>query len=395
MYRVGKEEVKAVERIIKSKQYFRMADGKSGCFQECDKFEKEWSKFTGSKHSLLMSGGGTAGLICALAGLEIGPGDEVIVPAYTFMASASAVLCVGAIPVIAEVDDSLMLDPVDVEKKISKRTKAIMPVHLLGLTCDMGKLMALANKYKLFVVEDACQASGVTYNGIKVGKIGHAGAYSFNYFKTITCGEGGAVVTDSKKVFERALVYHDSGANFRPFAKKLSIPVFLGMQFRASEIMGAMLRVQLKRLPGILKDLRKIKNRISGELASAQNIYFVRSNDGQGEAGAGLHFQFENEKIARKFASAPGVAGTLPIDSGKHVYSNWGPILEHRIGVTRATNPYFFAANKGLNMKYSKTMCPKTLDILRRSVRVGVNPEWKEKDIENKIRVIRKAGESL
>ena len=395
MYRVGNEEVKEVAKIILSKQYFRMADKKGGCFQECDKFEKEWSKYIGVKHSLLMSGGGTAGLICALAGLEIGPGDEVIVPAYTFMASASAVLCVGAIPVLAEVDDTLMLDPVDVEKKITKKTKAIMPVHLCGIPCDMGKLMTIAKKHKLLVVEDACQASGVTYNGVKVGKIGHAGAYSFNYFKTITCGEGGAVVTDSKKVFERALVYHDSGANFRPFAKKLSIPVFLGMQFRASEIMGAMLRVQLKRLPGILKDLRKNRNILVEEITGSRNLSFIRSSDEKGENGANVHFQFESETLARKFAAAPGVGGGLPIDSGKHVYSNWDPILEHRVGVSKATNPYYFPANKGLNMKYSKNMCPNTLDILKRTVRVGISPEWKAKDIVVKIKAIKKAGETL
>ena len=174
MYRIGKEEVRAIERVLKSRKLFRMEEPKSE--RECDKFEMEWAKYIGSKHSLLVSGGGTAALICALAGLEIGPGDEVIVPAYTFMASASAVLCVGAIPVLAEVDESLMLDPLDVEKKITKNTKAIMPVHLLGLPCDMGKLMTIAKKYKLLVIEDACQASGVTYNGIKVGKIGHAGA---------------------------------------------------------------------------------------------------------------------------------------------------------------------------------------------------------------------------
>ncbi len=395
MYRVGNEEVKAVGKIILSKQYFRMADKKSGCFQECDKFEKEWSKYIGTKHSLLMSGGGTAALICALAGLEIGPGDEVIVPAYTFMASASAVLCVGAIPVLAEVDDTLMLDPIDVEKKITKNTKAIMPVHLCGLPCDMGKLMAIARKYKLLVIEDACQASGVTYNGVKVGKIGHAGAFSFNYFKTITCGEGGAVVMDNKKVFERALVYHDSGANFRPFAKKLSIPVFLGMQFRASEIMGAMLRVQLKRLPGILKDLRRLKNKLVEEVSGSRNLTFIRSNDEKGENGAGVHFQFENEAAARKFAKAPGVGGMLPIDSGKHVYSNWDPILENRVGVKKAANPYFFPANKKLRLKYNKVMCPKTLDILSRAVRVGINPDWKEKDLAKKIKAIKIAGESL
>lgn len=395
MYRVGKEEVKAVEKIILSKQYFRMADPKSGCFRECDKFEAEWSKYTGAKHSLLMSGGGTAALICALAGLEIGPGDEVIVPAYTFMASASAVLCVGAIPVIAEVDESLMLDPLDVEKKITKNTKAIMPVHLCGLPCDMGKIMSIARKHKLFVVEDACQASGSTYNGIKLGKIGHAGAYSFNYFKTITCGEGGAVVTDSKKVFERALIYHDSGANFRPFAKKLSMPVFLGMQFRASEIMGAMLRVQLKRLPGILKDLRKIKNRMTTEITGSRNLSFIKSNDEKGENGANLHFQFDSEAAARKFAAAPDVKGMLPIDSVKHVYFYWDPILKHRVGVKKTVNPYFFPANRNLRMKYSKDMCPKSLDILSRAVRVGVNPDWKEKDIASKIKALKEAGKKL
>jgi len=156
-----------------------------------------------------MARNGTSAIYTSLVGLGVGPGDQVIVPAYTYMATALAVLAAGAIPVIADVDESLTLSPADVERRITAHTKAIIPVHMVGLPCDMARLMRIARKRKLLVVEDACQAVGGGFRGKKLGAIGHAGAYSFNFFKNITCGEGGAFVTNRKAVYDRGSVAVD------------------------------------------------------------------------------------------------------------------------------------------------------------------------------------------
>ena len=196
MYVMGQEEVDAVSRVVASKQLFRYRGGEGG---ETDQFETEWAAKIGAEHAVAVTSG-TAALMCGLAGLGIGPGDEVVVPAYTWMATAMAPLAVGAIPIVAEVDSALMLDAADVERKITPRTKAIIPVHMTGHPCDMDALMAVAGKHRLHILEDACQAVGGSYKEKRLGSIGTAGAFSFNHFKIITCGEGGAIVTSDQTV---------------------------------------------------------------------------------------------------------------------------------------------------------------------------------------------------
>ena len=167
MYRIGKEEIDAVARVINSKQLFRINnEGK-----ECETFEKELAEKMGANHALLLASG-TGALICALAGLGVGPGDEVIVPGYTFMATASAVLAVGAIPVLAEIDETMTIDPIDVEKKITDKTKCIIPVHICGFPSNLDALKAIAEKHNLVILEDACQADGGSYKGQRLGTIG-------------------------------------------------------------------------------------------------------------------------------------------------------------------------------------------------------------------------------
>lgn len=390
MYRIGKEEIDAAARVIKSRQLFRINEG----LKEVEHFEEEWAAKIGTRYSICVSGG-TAALIAALVGLEIGPGDEVIVPGYTFMASATAVLAAGAIPVIAEIDDSLTLDPADVEKKITKNTRAIMPVHICGFPADMDKITELARKYGLKVVEDACQADGGSYKGKRLGSIGDAGGFSFNHFKIISAGEGGAFVTDSKRVYERALVYHDGGSQFRPYIKGLEIQTFIGAQYRISEILGAILREQLKRMDGILTDLRRVKKAIMDALKDTGNLTFIKSNDIEGDCGTILGFSFGDEKTARRFAGSEGVNGSLPIDSDKHVYCNWVPVLNKRGGHTRDVDPFFMDKNKDLKMDYARDMCPNTLDILSRTVFIYMSPDWNDEKIDQVILGCRNAALNL
>ncbi|MBO5216033.1 MAG: DegT/DnrJ/EryC1/StrS family aminotransferase [Clostridia bacterium] len=386
MYRIGQEEIDEVAKVIESKQLFKINDG----FGQVKHAEQRMCEIFNSKYALMMTSG-HAGLASALVALGVGPGDEVIVPAYTYIATAIAVLETGAIPVIAEVDETLTLCPIDTEKKISKHTKAIVPVHIQGFPCDMDKIMALAEKYGLYVVEDACQADGGSYKGKRLGSIGNSGAFSFNYFKIVTAGEGGALITNDKTLYERALIYHDSSA-IAYFGEQLSgveTEQFCGSEYRANEISAAVLRMQLEKMDGILRDLRKNKKYVMDELNGVAK--FIPSNDIEGDCGTTLAFVFDSESQARAFSTAEGVNGSLPIDTGKHVYKNWTPVMQKRGAFNPLMDPFKMEANKDIVPAYTDDMCPKTLDLLSRVVYVSVNPDWTKEEIDNELAVLKKA----
>jgi dTDP-4-amino-4,6-dideoxygalactose transaminase len=385
MYRMGSEEINELQKVIASKKLFMLGDAAAGHQQEIVRFEREWAETIGVQHALCVSGGGSSALLCGLAALGIGPGDEVIVPAYTFMASASAVVAAGAIPVIAEVDETCQLDPDDVERKIGPNVKAIMVVHMVGMPCDMDRIMALASRHSLKVIEDSCQCDGGSYKGRRTGSIGDVGAFSFNDFKIMSCGEGGAFVTHDRNLYERALVFSDSGSCFRPYAKGLSLTPFLGYQFRPSELQGAVLRMQLQRLEGILSDMRRIKARIVSELEGKPGIRLMPTNDPAGDCGVVIGFQFDSNAKALAFAKSPGVDGWLPIDTGKHVYYNWDPIFEKRVGHHPDMNPFNHPKNKGLRKDYHRDMCPRTVDILGRTVFISLHPDWSDSVVTERI----------
>lgn len=387
MYRIGQEEINAVARTLMSRDFFKI--NSSG--QEVIHFEEEWKNYTGSAYALTMTSGFGA-ITSALIGLGIGPGDEVIVPAYTYIATALAVTSVGAIPVIAEADESLTLDPVDTEKKISSHTKAIIPVHIQGFPSNMDALCAIAKKHGIAIVEDACQADGGAYHGKILGTIGDAGAHSFNYFKIMTAGEGGALVTNRRDIYERALIYHDSSAIafFGTQLDGIKEPVFGGTEFRVSDITGAILREQLKRLPGLLSDLRSRRRAILDTV----KLTAIPSNDDAGDCGTTAAFRFETADATRAFqerCKAKNINLTIPIDTGKHIYTNWTQIMQKRGAWHPLMDPFKMEANRGLQHNYSHDMCPKTLDLLSRTAYLVISPEWNEADIERIVTILNGA----
>ncbi|MHB1001479.1 MAG: DegT/DnrJ/EryC1/StrS family aminotransferase [Armatimonadota bacterium] len=393
MYRIGQEEIDEVAKVITSMQLFRVGDPNAGFLAECENFEQEWAEFTCSKYALLMAGGGTAALICAMAAMGIGPGDEVIVPAYTWLATASCVLAVGAIPVLAEVDDTLGLDPVDFEARIGPSTKAVIPVHMAGRPADLEKIIQIARKHNLAVVEDSCQMAGGSFKGKKTGTWGDMGAFSFNHFKTISCGEGGAIVTDREDLYESAFIYHDSGATFRPKAAELSMPIFVAQQYRANEIMGAIMRIQLRRLQGILDDLRRAR-KILESTVNRPGMRVAPSNDPEGDCGSVLALQFDDSQAARTFADTFN-GGYLGIDHGKHIYTEWTPIIEKRVNHRPDMNPFNFPQNQGLRADYTEDTCPRTLDILRKTYFIPLSPDWSEAEVDDIAARIDRAGARL
>ena len=388
MYTIGEEEIQAAAETIRSGNLFRYQGEEQG---QTDLFEQEWAAKIGTKHALAVTSG-TTSLICALAGLQVGPGDEVIVPAYTFIASALATLAVGAVPIIAEIDESLTLDPADVEAKLTPRTRAIMPVHMNGLPCNMDGILDVARRHNLLVVEDACQADGGSYKGRRLGSLGHAGDFSFNYFKVISCGEGGAMVTDDDAVFERASLHHDGGCVFFKEGVAQQTPLFAGWNFRFNEILSAILRVQLTRLDGILGGLRQDKRAIREGLEGASGFAFSPVNDPEGECAVMLSLLFESAEAAAAFVAKLGEGGFSaysPINSGRHVYANWESIMEQRGSVDARRNPF---KSGECDWVYAPDMCPRTLEILARTVNISMSPTRTEEERAALVAGIRKAA---
>jgi dTDP-4-amino-4,6-dideoxygalactose transaminase len=250
MYIIGQEEIDAVARIVRSKELFRYGIG-----HECERFEARYAAFLGAKHFSLAASGSYA-LTAAMIGLGIGPGDEVLVPAHTYMASATSVLAAGAIPVIVDINESITIDPAAIEAAIGPRTRAVIAVHMWGTTCDMDAIMEIAQRRKVLVIEDACQAVGGSYKGRKLGTIGDIGAFSFNFYKNMSCGEGGGVVTNDDAVSRRVNCAIDPCHAFWTGRSEDAKP-FAGNGARASEFMGAILNVQLDRIEGIIGTMRR------------------------------------------------------------------------------------------------------------------------------------------
>jgi dTDP-4-amino-4,6-dideoxygalactose transaminase len=261
----------------------------------------------------------------------------------------------------------------------------------------MDGIMRVARRHGLKVLEDGCQADGGSYRGRRLGAIGQAGAFSFNYYKNITCGEGGAIVTDDWMIYDRARIMHDPGTAFRDHRRELSTEPFIGMAFRMNEIQAAVLRVQLRRIDGLLRKLRQTKQKLIAGLADT-GLKLVKRNDPDGECATILALTFSSEKRARTFIELlkhHGVAASTPIDSGRHVYSNWDPILQKRGAHHPAMNPFLMPANRGSRVKYTKTMCPRTTDLLSRAVFIGLSPPWTAADIRQRITAIKAASRPL
>jgi dTDP-4-amino-4,6-dideoxygalactose transaminase len=312
---------------------------------------------------------GTTALLVALSGLGVGPGDEVIVPGYTFIASMSSIIYARAIPILAEVDRTLDLDPQDVEAKITPRTKAIMVVHMLGNPARLDELKAIADKHGLLLIEDCAQAFGASYKGRPVGTIGHAGTYSFNVFKTITAGDGGMVATGDETAYRRFFGFHDQGHAPLRMGVEVGRRPFVGLDFRMTELSAAVLLAQLKKLDAILAQLRANKRRFKAAISDLQGLEFRELPDPDGELGTLLSVFLPTETIARRVAKELGTR--VVADSGWHVYANMEQILEKRT-ITVEGCPFTCPYYKGPEPKYWKGMLPKTDDLLARAINISI-----------------------
>ena len=363
--------------------------------------ELAMAKFIGVKHCLAVNSC-TSALIASMRALGIGAGDEVIVPAYTFFASVAAVGACNAIPVIAEIDETLTLDPADVARKITRRTRAIIVVHMRGLPAQMDKIMALAKKHRLAVIEDVAQAAGGEFKGRKLGSIGTLGCFSFDYYKILNSGEGGFVTTNDEWLFTRAQSWHDCAACWRPdrFAsERREGELFCGENYRMSELQGAVAIAQIRKARMFLQGYRRAKRAIINKLDLPAGVKFQRVADPRGDAGICLTLYMptvEMAKWALRAMQAEGVpAGGIYDHKVKdwHIYAYWEHILEKK-SVARDRLPWSGVPALQLP-KYSRNMCPRTLDYLARAVMIDIQWEYSQADCNAIARGINKVLGSL
>lgn len=375
---LGEEERQAVLEVLQSGSLFRYYG--PNLLGKVSQFERALEAFAGSPYAVATSSG-TAALRCSLAALGVGCGDEVIVPAFTFIATVNAVVLAGAVPVFAEVDDSLGLDHADVAAKINSRTAAVVAVHLENVACDMDPLLEVIGAAGIALIEDAAQAMGATYRTRRVGSIGTIGAFSLQLEKNVTAGEGGAVTTADEDLYRRAARYQDQGGQFVTSYKgergtQLD-ESFVGENLRMTEIAGAIASVQLGRLPGLLERLRANHARVAHAIGEVDGMSPRRIPDPDGQGGSSLTWFLPDPQVARRFARALLAEGVpcAQMYGGRPVYAN-PSILERRTASMKG-GPWHCAEHP-TTVEYRMGMCPTTEELVARSVIVPVGAQWSE-----------------
>jgi dTDP-4-amino-4,6-dideoxygalactose transaminase len=367
---IGEEEIAEVMQVLTSRSLSRYGNADDPAFgAKVRHVEQEVAALAGVKYALGLSGGGSGGLLISLLGLGIGPGDEVIVPGFTYVASISAIVYARATPVLAEVDDSFNLDPADVEARITPRTRAIIVVHMLGAPARLDELKDVADRYGIALIEDCAQAFGATYQGQGVGGIGSTGVFSFNEYKTITCGDGGMIVTDDEDLYGRLFAIHDQGhAPYRLGSKYADRP-FLGMNFRMTELSGAVLLAQVRKLDLIRSHLRANKKIVKSMIKDLPGLGFRTMVDPEGDLATHLVVTFPSADVATTVA---GELGSITLDkSGWHVYSNMEHLLEQRT-VSGKGCPFDCSCFGSGPVTYRRGMLPQTDALLGRSLSIGI-----------------------
>lgn len=390
---IDDEEAEAVQDVIKNGSMFRYYGVNKPSY--VDKLEEAAKKFYNVKYVLGVNSG-TGALACTMAALDIGPGCEVIIPAFLWVATVGAVVQCGAIPVLCEVNDSFNMDPADLEKKINAKTKLIVPIHMAGAPCEMDKIMEIANRRGIPVLEDCAQCNGGSFRGKKVGSFGKAGIFSMQLNKNITCGEGGLIITDDENLYTRAFSAHDMGMVRKN--GRLSLPdadaILWGSGRRMNEICGAVASVQIKKLPSIIQKMKKSKKHIKELLGNIPELKFRKVSDADGDTAPFLIFSLENEMKAKMAADKMKEQGLHSVfrisEYGLHIYYNI-PALVKKVPVSSSGNPWMLDANKNSNYEYDKGACPQSDEIFAKSVILPIPSCLTEEQENAAARIIREA----
>jgi 8-amino-3,8-dideoxy-alpha-D-manno-octulosonate transaminase len=352
-------------------------------------FEREFAARMQTRFALAITSG-TAALQCAVNGLAIGPGDEVILPAWTWHSCYDAIVLAGALPVFAEIDESFNLDPNDLEARITPRTRAVMAVHLQGNPADLDRILPIARKHNLKVIEDCAQSVGASYKGKPLGSHGDVGIYSLQLNKTITAGEGGAMVTSDPVVFERASRFHDIGALRDLHQRQTGKPQldwFVGCNFRQNEFCAGVLLAQLRKLDTIIAAARANAKRVYDGVRTLPGIAFRRLPDPAGELGVGVFIRFDSRERCERFKTAMRAEGVPVSNPGGSVNLPTLPYVINKATVHPAWPSFTTPHGKAIRYEGS---CPRTTDILSRFAGPAIDPKYTRADTDDIIAAIRK-----
>lgn len=334
-----------------------------------------------AKHAKLVSSG-TAALTVALASAGVGAGDEVIMPVFTFVASFESLMAVGAVPVLVDIDDTLTLDPAAVEKAITPRTRVVMPVHMCGSSAQLRELKALCDRHSLLLLEDACQAIGGTYDGKPLGSYGDLGCFSFDYVKTITCGEGGGIITDNAEYAKHADHYSDHGHDHEGNDRGVEQHPFLGYNYRISELHAAVGLAQLSRLDDFLSIQKKNYTVLRTALQGIPGVTFRRVPEEAEENYSFLSFFLPDESTTRKVHKALGDSGVdgcfYWYDNNWHYIKKWDHLKQ-----LKALGKLPAELVKGMP-DYSKIGFPASDAIMGRTISVLIKLSWTAQEVEER-----------
>ncbi|MCL5004933.1 MAG: DegT/DnrJ/EryC1/StrS family aminotransferase [Acidobacteria bacterium] len=404
VHHMGKEEIEAVTRLLRSRSLFRYYG--IDLQEEVEAFEAEFADYLGVTYAVAVSSG-TGALNVALSALGVGPGQEVIIPAYLWVSVAAAVVNHGAIPVLADIDDTFCLDPKSVEASITSRTAGIIVVHMSGAPADVKAIQQVARRHKLFLLEDCAQRNGGSVDGQRVGTFGDVAAFSFQMNKNMTSGEGGCVVTNDLGLYRRAFACHDLGyARDDQGHLAFSDPdlCLWGKGYRLDELRGALLRVQLRKLPQIINNMRRSKCRIREALKRLSEIRLRRMVDPAGDTGCFLITTYADPETAKRVnealraegivTSPQGVSNVVMTEWGLHLYYNI-PSLVKRTSVDGHGFPWSLQENAGSRTQYAKGTCPVADGLFERSIILAIPSSLTEQDEDDIIQAFEKVYRAL
>ncbi|MEO5684007.1 MAG: DegT/DnrJ/EryC1/StrS family aminotransferase [Chitinophagaceae bacterium] len=379
----GSEERSEVNDVLETGILMRYGfDGPRKGIWKSKELEEAVCNVFGSKYAQLVSSG-TAALTTAMAALGIGYGDEIIVPSFTFVASFEAIISVGAIPVFVDVDDTLTLSPQAVRNAITSKTKCVMPVHMCGSMADMDALLEICKEHNLVLLEDACQSIGGSYKGKKLGTIGDAGTFSFDFVKTITCAEGGVIMTNREDVFIKSDGYSDHGHDHKGVDRGADLHPFVGYNFRISELHSAVGLAQIHKLDQFLDIQKRNHTALKEMLEQVPEITFRRLPDPEGDSCTFISWFLPTETITQAVVASLKEQGILAgnfywFNNNWHYVRKWDHLKE---GITlNALSP----EHKAAVMQHASKDFSASDAIMGRCISTAISLLWTEEQIKDK-----------
>ena len=379
----GEEERKEVNDVLETGILMRYGfEGPRKGIWKAKELEAAICETFGCNHAQLTANG-TAALTTAMAALNIGAGDEVIMPAFTFVASFEAVLSVGAIPVLVNIDESLTLNPEAVLAAITPKTKCVMPVHMCGSMADMDALVKICKDHQLILLEDACQSIGASYKGKMVGTIGDAGTFSFDFVKTITCGEGGVVMTNSEDIYLKCDGYTDHGHDHKGADRGADLHPFIGYNFRISELHAAVGLAQIRKLKQFLAIQRHNNKLLRSYLEQIPEVSFRVVADEDGDSCSFLSWFLPSAALTTAFVEEMKAQGILAgnfywYNNNWHYISKWDH-LKNAVSLNKQTDEVVASLKSNLDKSFEESDA-----VMSRCISTAISLSWTEDQIKDK-----------